>query len=188
MIVMKLKKKKQTKIYICTCMYNILLIYQIGVDVSTHPMVLSVPVQFSLTQQTHTHMHYEIVPRCTHTCASKRARSTCIHANTHTYNFVGERIRMRAMLDFEFHFSFFQVWNDKSVSQNRKKNFQAQNCCNSCNITITMSRNGTKFLFRKKNLQQQQIICQGISQFANKIVFFKHLLRIKSKIRVALIQ
>lgn len=83
MIVMKLKKKKQTKIYICTCMYNILLIYQIGVDVSTHPMVLSVPVQFSLTQQTHTHMHYEIVPRCTHTCASKRARAPHVFTQTH---------------------------------------------------------------------------------------------------------
>lgn len=29
---------------IYTNMYNILLIYQIGVDVSQHPMVLSVPV------------------------------------------------------------------------------------------------------------------------------------------------
>lgn len=33
-------------------MYNILLIYQIGVDVSTHPMVLSVPVQILTNKHT----------------------------------------------------------------------------------------------------------------------------------------
>lgn len=63
---MKLKKKPNKPktinqtiyIYICTCMYNILLIYQIGVDVSTHPMVLSVPVQILIhTQDTHKHTH-----------------------------------------------------------------------------------------------------------------------------------
>lgn len=54
-------------------MYNVLLIYQIGVDVSTHPMVLSVPVQFSLTHtDTHKHTH-DNWNRDAHARASKRA-------------------------------------------------------------------------------------------------------------------
>lgn len=178
-------------------MYNILLIYQIGVDVSTHPMVLSVPVQFSLTN-THRHtnartlMKY-IVPRCTRTCASERER-----APSHTFmqspirtRFVGERVRMRAraMLDFDFHFSFFQVWNDKSVSQNRKLNTFMHKLLPIHATSQSQCREMVpkKFCFRKKIQLQQPIICQGNSQFANKIVFFHHLRRINSKIRVALI-
>lgn len=84
-------------------MYNILLIYQIGVDVSTHPMVLSVPVQFSLHTQTHTSTLMKLY-RDAHARASKWANAL----TKYTFHAIKRvRMRARAMLVSDFHFSFF---------------------------------------------------------------------------------